>query len=102
MLYLVWIPEDPSVVAALVPSEPQPEARRSVFMNQYIVDSAEQNGARVNAAPGYGTPHGARARRDLRARKIRQKLGAVPMMSAFPPRPRYMRRKTYDHIYPIK
>ena len=42
MLYLVWIPEDPSAVAALVPSELKPEARRSVFMNQYIVDSAEQ------------------------------------------------------------
>ena len=42
MLYLVWIPEDPSGVAALVPKELRPEARRSVFMNQYIVDSAEQ------------------------------------------------------------
>jgi hypothetical protein len=42
MLYLVWIPEDPSAVAALVPKELRPEARCSVFMNQYIVDSAEQ------------------------------------------------------------
>ena len=42
MLYLVWIPEDPSAVAALVPKELRPEARRSVFMNQYVVDSAEQ------------------------------------------------------------
>ena len=40
MLYLVWIPK--SAVAALVPKELRPEARRSVFMNQYIVDSAEQ------------------------------------------------------------
>jgi hypothetical protein len=42
MLYLVWIPENPSAVAALVPTELRPETRRSVFMNQYIVDSAEQ------------------------------------------------------------
>jgi hypothetical protein len=42
MLYLVWIPEDASTVAALVPKELKPEARHSVFMNQYIVDSAEQ------------------------------------------------------------
>jgi hypothetical protein len=42
MLYLVWVPEDPSAVAALVPKELRPEARRSVFMNQYVVDSAEQ------------------------------------------------------------
>ena len=33
MLYLVWIPEDPSAVAALVPKQLRPEARRSVFMN---------------------------------------------------------------------
>lgn len=42
MLYLVWIPEDPSAVAARVPKELRPEARRSVFMNQYVVDNAEQ------------------------------------------------------------
>ena len=42
MLYLVWIPEDLSAVAALVPKELRPEARRSVFINQYIVDSAEK------------------------------------------------------------
>jgi hypothetical protein len=32
MLYLVWIPEDHSAVAALVPKELSPEAQRSVFM----------------------------------------------------------------------
>jgi hypothetical protein len=42
MLYLVWIPEDHSAVAALVPKELSPEAQRSVFMNQYIVDTTEQ------------------------------------------------------------
>src|SRR5262249_34698589 len=42
MLYIVWIPEDPSAVATLVPKELRPEARRSVFMNQYVVDNAEQ------------------------------------------------------------
>jgi hypothetical protein len=43
MLYLVWIPDDPSAVEALVPKELRPEQRRSVFMNQYVVDSAEQS-----------------------------------------------------------
>src|ERR1700730_2780849 len=42
MLYFVWIPDDPLAVEALVPKELRPEERRSVFMNQYIVDSAEQ------------------------------------------------------------
>jgi len=42
MLYLVWIPEDPSAVAALVPKELSLEARGSVFMNQYMVDTTEQ------------------------------------------------------------
>jgi hypothetical protein len=42
MLYLVWIPEDPSAVAKLVLKELRPEARRSVFMNQYVVENAEQ------------------------------------------------------------
>ncbi len=42
MLYLVWTPEDAAAVAALVPKELRSEARRSVFMNQYVVDSAEQ------------------------------------------------------------
>jgi hypothetical protein len=42
MLYLVWIPDDPLAVEALVPKELRPEERRSVFMNQYVVDSAEQ------------------------------------------------------------
>jgi hypothetical protein len=41
-LYLVWIPDDASAVEALVPKELRPQERRSVFMNQYVVDSAEQ------------------------------------------------------------
>src|SRR6516164_48118 len=45
MLYLVWIPEDPLAVAALVPKELKPEARRSVFMNQYVVDNANRHRA---------------------------------------------------------
>ena len=41
----------------------------------------------------------AKGRKFLRLYKIRQKLGGVPMLSApFPPRPRYMHRKTYDRL----
>jgi hypothetical protein len=56
MLYLVWIPEDPSAVAALVPKELRPEARRSVFMNQYVVDSAEQTSSAGLPGAQLGTP----------------------------------------------
>jgi hypothetical protein len=52
MLYLVWIPEDPSAVAALVPKELRPDARRSVFMNQYVVDSARHRALACLALSG--------------------------------------------------
>jgi hypothetical protein len=42
MLYLVWTPADAPGVAALVPKELTPVKRRLVFMNQYVIDSAEQ------------------------------------------------------------
>lgn len=42
MLYLSWVPEDPAAVKKLVPSKLTPEARGVVYMNQYVVDSAEQ------------------------------------------------------------
>lgn len=42
MLYLDWIPEDPEAVHRLVPKELKPDPRGSVFLNQYIVDRAEQ------------------------------------------------------------
>ena len=42
MLYLCWVPEDPTAAKNLVPEGLTPDARGVVFMNQYIVDSAEQ------------------------------------------------------------
>ena len=42
MLYLSWVPEDPAAVAALVPKGLTPDARSVVYMNQYVVDRAEQ------------------------------------------------------------
>lgn len=42
MLYLSWVPEDAAAVKKLVPQELTPDARGVVFMNQYIVDSAQQ------------------------------------------------------------
>lgn len=42
MLYTSWIPEDPDACAALLPRALRPAANRAVYMNQYVVDSAEQ------------------------------------------------------------
>lgn len=42
MLYLVWTPENPSAVEALVPSGLKPNAERSCYINQYVVDEANQ------------------------------------------------------------
>lgn len=42
MLYLSWVPEDPAAVKKLVPQGLTPDERGVVFMNQYVVDSAEQ------------------------------------------------------------
>jgi hypothetical protein len=53
MLYLVWVPADPAAAAALVPEELQPAPGSPVFMNQYIVDDAQQTSG--NASPeGFG------------------------------------------------
>src|SRR5262245_61921941 len=47
MLYLVWLPADPDAASALVPGELQAAPGSPVFMNQYVVDDANQtsNGA---------------------------------------------------------
>jgi hypothetical protein len=42
MLYSSWIPADPKAVAALLPKGLSPAANRALFMNQYVVDSADQ------------------------------------------------------------
>jgi hypothetical protein len=42
MVYSSWIPADPAAAAALLPSRLSPAANRAIYMNQYVVDSAEQ------------------------------------------------------------
>jgi hypothetical protein len=42
MIYSSWIPADPRAAAALLPRGLQPAENHAVFMNQYVVDSAEQ------------------------------------------------------------
>jgi hypothetical protein len=42
MLYTSWIPEDPQACARLLPPALRPAANRAVYMNQYVVDSAQQ------------------------------------------------------------
>ncbi|XXF77245.1 hypothetical protein P2318_29955 [Myxococcaceae bacterium GXIMD 01537] len=42
MLYSSWIPADPEAVAKLLPRGLAPAGNRALFMNQYVVDTAEQ------------------------------------------------------------
>ncbi|NMO21117.1 hypothetical protein HPC49_28910 [Pyxidicoccus fallax] len=42
MLYSSWIPADTKAAAALLPKGLSPAANRALFMNQYVVDSADQ------------------------------------------------------------
>ncbi|HLL45103.1 MAG TPA: hypothetical protein VK399_00245 [Longimicrobiaceae bacterium] len=42
MLYTSWIPADPEACARLLPRALKPAANRAVYMNQYVVDSAQQ------------------------------------------------------------
>lgn len=42
MLYTSWIPADPLACATLLPRALRPAASGAVYMNQYVVDSAEQ------------------------------------------------------------
>ena len=50
MLYLVWIPEDPSAVAALVPKELSPEAQRSDPLFQQLIKYNRLRAATRSAA----------------------------------------------------
>jgi hypothetical protein len=54
MLYLVWIPADPAAVARMVPDGLTPAADGAVFMNQYVVPTADQtsNGSEPTDAFG--------------------------------------------------
>lgn len=42
MLYTSWIPADPQAAARLLPPALEPAANNAIYMNQYVVDSAEQ------------------------------------------------------------
>ena len=42
MIYTSWIPEDPDACARLLPPALKPAGNHAVYMNQYVVDSAEQ------------------------------------------------------------
>jgi hypothetical protein len=42
MIYSSWIPADPKAAAALIPGVLKPAANQAIYMNQYVVDSAEQ------------------------------------------------------------
>jgi hypothetical protein len=41
MLYTSWIPADPDAAARLLPPALKPAANHAIYMNQYVVDSAE-------------------------------------------------------------
>lgn len=53
MLYLVWHPADPAAAAALLPEELTPREGAPVFMNQYVVDDAEQTSS-AGSPDGFG------------------------------------------------
>lgn len=42
MIYTSWIPADPQAAARLLPPALKPAANGAIYMNQYVVDSAEQ------------------------------------------------------------
>jgi hypothetical protein len=42
MIYTSWIPADPQAAARLLPPALRPAANHAIYMNQYVVDSAEQ------------------------------------------------------------
>jgi hypothetical protein len=42
MLIVCYVPADPEAVAALLPPPLKPARNKAVFLNQYVVDSAEQ------------------------------------------------------------
>jgi hypothetical protein len=53
MLYLVWLSADPAAVSRLVPEGLEPAPDGAVFLNQYVVDDAEQTSG--SASPdGFG------------------------------------------------
>jgi hypothetical protein len=53
MLYLVWAPADAEAAATLVPDELDAASGSPVFLNQYVVDEAEQTSSAA-ADDGFG------------------------------------------------
>jgi len=53
MLYLDWMPADPEAAAALLPDELEAAPGSPVFMNQYVVDDAEQT-SNASSAESFG------------------------------------------------
>jgi hypothetical protein len=53
MLYLVWLPEDPSAAAALVPDDLTAAEGSPVYINQYVVDDAGQT-SNAASPDGFG------------------------------------------------
>jgi hypothetical protein len=53
MLYLVWLPADPGAAAALAPHDLDVADGSPVFMNQYVVDDANQTSGAASPA-GFG------------------------------------------------
>jgi hypothetical protein len=67
MLYFTWVPVDPEAVRALVPPQLEALDNGQCFINQYVVDSADQTSgfepySLTYAGPdlkGHDTPDGA-------------------------------------------
>ncbi|WP_030263587.1 hypothetical protein [Streptomyces violens] len=50
-LYMVWVPADPDAVGKLVPDGLTPAEDRSCYINQYVVEGADQTSSSGSAEP---------------------------------------------------
>ena len=62
MLYTSWIPADPRAAAALLPEALEPAANGAIYMNQYVVDRAEQTTGFGAYSRRTASPRGASSR----------------------------------------